>query len=336
MKVIAHFQFYLPYLLPRHADWKGRSLQLATDDFEITIMPRDPEEPVILENDRFVLSTRLITRSVADIHSSKAKTPEDECCDRLHVAVLGTVIDKSTLKDRSVKDQFLGSAMGGANIFIDHCRILSAQPGMTRLTRTVTSAEITSPQFPYSLWWRNAETGEWYSGTGSGGSSSVLLHNPVSWTDLDKQVAQSIRPDLAKLLVLDARLRFNEESFPEAVLFAAMACEVASNLYIERAGEALRAEAEKILEMKVSFAEKRFHLITSRFSSQSYKDADPAGFRTLERLYRVRNTVVHEGFVAEENHIAGPASEAKAVQTFVDAAQKAVKWMSGLEASTGA
>lgn len=331
MKVIAHYQFYLPYLLPRHEDWKGQRIELKTPEFQIVIIPRSGEDPVILENDRGILSLRLQTKSVADVHSVRVRTAEDECCDRIHVAVIGDVLTEVSIAEKPVREKFLEAGIDGANIFIDHCRVLSGQPSMKRLSRSIVAEDMASPEFPYSVWWQEADTQKWFSGSGSAGSAQVLLHNSVSWKRIVAELDQSITPDLSKCLMLDARQRFYEEDFREAVLAMAMACEVASNFYIERMGAVADATIEKILGSKASFAKKRFDEIPIGLSSRSFKTDEPKNFASLEALYRLRNTVVHEGVVYDDERITDHKSEIRVLQEHLGAAEAAMRWLEGLQ-----
>lgn len=335
MKVIAYFQFYLPYLLPRHDDWKGQSIRFNTSEFEIVISPRGADEPVILENDKFILSMRIETKSVADQHSVKSASAEGECCDRLQVAVVGEVANEAATRDRLLLEKYMAVAIDAANIFIDHCRVLATQPGMTKLSRSIASADISGPQFPYSIWWQDAETRKWLHGTGSGGSVQALIQNPVSWTTINTEIGKSIEPELSKSLILDARQRFYAEDFREAVLAMAMACEVASNLYVERMGATADPETAKVLAAKnKSFADKRFHLAPQHLSSRSLRLEKLATFSRLERLYRVRNGIVHRGVLEEEGTITDRKSEIQVVSDFLSTAEESIHWLSSIQKGT--
>lgn len=330
MKIVAVYQFYLPYLLPRHPDWKGKDFSLNSPPFDITVTPRDSNDPVIAKNDVFSMSMRIQTSSIADAHSRKVSTPEDSCCDRIQVAVRGEVESLAQTKDDSVRGRFAEEAIEAANIFIEHCRVLSRQPGMTNLRREVVSDKVQGCQFPYSMWWYDPEAEKWLHGMSAGGSVSALIQNPVSWEALIKQLGESLEPPLQKTLILDARLRFAGEQLREAVLAAATAVEVSSNLYIEAQGAGDNPAVSKILEARMSFADKRLNAVPELLSKRSLKAENKALFDLAERLYRVRNTIAHHGVLVEDEFITDRQSSIRVVKELLDTAEQVVAWLSKL------
>lgn len=336
MKVVACFQFYLPYLLPRHTDWKGKSLNLTTPPFRISVTPRDSDEPVLAKNDGFSMSMKIVTSSVADSHSRKATTPEDSCCDRLQVAVEGDIERIEMTREDQTRGRFAEAAIESANIFIEHCRVLARQPDMTGLRREVVSGKIEGSQFPYSLWWYDPAAKKWLHGMSAGGAISVLLHNAISWETILKQIEVSINPPLQRALLLDARQRFAREQLREAILAAATAIEVASNLYIDALGADGRPDVMKLLDARKPFAEKRFNSVTQLLSNRSLKTEDAALYELVLRLYRVRNDIAHHGVLVEDEVIVDRTSAIRVVKEFLDAADRAVAWLGELHPKASA
>lgn len=329
MKISAHYQFYLPYLLPRGSDWKGNLVAMEIGPFEVHVVPRDSDEPVILPTDEFTLGMTSQFTSVSDKHSVSSNTVKDRCCDRIGVSVFGNVDSIEAVNTEFIKNDFIDTAIGAANLFIEHCRLIVKQPSITNLTRSILSANSVNPAFPYSEVWCDSENKPLTGCRVHTGALPVLFQNHAKWEKIGKSLSNAMSPNLAQVSLMDARASFNEENLREALIYMAIACESASNIYLNHSEREKDGVIGKILKGNKTFAEKRFHLITMEVSKRSLKKDDHETFLLAEKMYQTRNSLMHSGVLNSLESI-NTLETIRRIGQFLSASEKAVAWLFAL------
>ena len=149
---------------------------------------------------------------------------------------------------------------------------------------------------------------------------------------IQQSISQSVEPDLVDSLLLDARERVVTLRLREAMLSIGTACEIAANIYLRRKGKDADGQVKKLLGQRVSFAEKRFHLVTDLLDRRSLKREDPIVFDLVEKAYQARNSVAHEGRVVykDEDSMIEIEVDAAIATRFLDAAGIAKGWLAAL------
>src|SRR5882672_4652543 len=90
LKLSALHRFYLPYMLPRWADWEGKSVGFKNDRWEVVIWPRNPNEALFVEAVDTTLSTMaLVLQRLGMVDVQLTAKVADRALDRVDVLVTG-------------------------------------------------------------------------------------------------------------------------------------------------------------------------------------------------------------------------------------------------------
>ncbi|HEY9637380.1 MAG TPA: hypothetical protein V6D14_28530 [Coleofasciculaceae cyanobacterium] len=339
MKAIALFQFYFPYVLPRDNDWENQGVAFQFPDILAKVRPRNLEEELFPEDIDKTLSTMQLTLSRLSLPvSSVSRTVKDLCLDRIEVRVEGELESQEDVKTSEVQAKYKQIAVRSCNVFINHCRVVSQSPFIVGVEEHF---RFQDERFyivtPHSISWFEGERGERlpaYEGDVNATATSGAIPSPergmISMSMIRLNMSLDIEPNLTNSLLLDAKERIITLRIREAILSIGTACEVAANEYLHRKGKFGDTQVKKILKQKVSFAEKRFHLITDLLDGRSLKLEDGAVFDLVEKAYRTRNNVAHEGRAKFDDGGSVIEVDAPLSNKFFDAAERAVNWLSAL------
>lgn len=348
MKIAVLFQIYLPYILPRTPDWYAApylQLMFNVGGHEVSVHPRQPDEPLFpnkLDKDLSaeVLTHPPVTPPVADSPASVAV--KDYCYDRLEVVVFGELESADEVLKEEVRLEYIHAAAQAGNQFLAHCRVAAHDADIRGIEWHFSfsqKAYFLIP--PYSYVWCSEKdnqleavltdsSGERLEGY-SCGSVAVPHRRPVSIADVAASLAAGRAPDLPTSLLVSAQGHIETEGLREGVIALASACEVAGEEYLRRKGAGGDRQVARILKGSDSFAAKRFHLIPTHVEGRSLKTEDPPTFDLVEKMYKTRNTLAHEGLLAYRGpgRVLVPVDRAM-VNEFWRACEKALDWVAAL------
>ncbi|MFZ3079229.1 MAG: hypothetical protein WA109_06040 [Bellilinea sp.] len=336
MKVIALFQFYFPYVLPRDNSWQNQVVVFHFPELLAKVRPRNLEEDLFPNDIDKTLSSMQYTLSRLSLPvSSVSRAVKDLCHDRIEVGVEGELVSKENVRNPELHASYSQTAIFACNTFINHCRVVTHMPFIVGVEEHYRLQDSTFYVVtPHSISWLGEECGEplpAYLGERNATASPGAILSPergmVSMSSIMQNMSVDIEPSLVNSLLLDAKERIITLRIREAVLSIGTACEVAANEYLRRKGKANDRQVKKILTQKISFAEKRFHYITDTLDGRSLKREDESIFDLVEKAYRARNNIAHEGRAEFEDEGEITIVDAKISNKFLDAAERAVKWL---------
>lgn len=336
MKVVAIFQFYLPYVLPRADDWKQRRFAFDSPGYFVEVHPREFDEELFPgEIDKTLSTTTLTLRRLSLPPSLVCYTTKDRCYDRIEVRVRGELAPAGDAKEITTQETFLEVAIRCCNILLGHCRVASGTAFITGIQRNYRPADkryyiIT----PYSVTWFDADAGipvPAYSGDANAACSGGAVSSPERGSVSMELIVQSLKkgeqPDLAESLLIDAEEMIVTQRLREAIIAQGTACEVAGDEYLRRTGKAADPNVKRIIKSQDSFAEKRFHHIPHLVNGRSLKREDPPTFQVIEKLYRTRNSLVHEGTLQYVEAGSVIKVNQSIATEFLEASRRAVRWL---------
>lgn len=348
MKIAVLFQIYLPYVLPRTADWSPKDylqLMFNVGGHRVSVHPRKPEDPLYpnkLDKQLSGDSVKTPLGTLAPADTPAAVTVKDICYDRLEVVVFGELAAASEVQKEEVRWEYIGAATTAANKFLAHCRVAARDPDIRGIEWLFS---FNQKEFflaaPYTFTWCREENdqlvevltdprGERLEGYACGAVASPL-RRPVSIADVAASLTAGGEPDLATSLLVIAKGLIETDSLREGIIDMASACEVASEDYLRRKGMAADRAVERLLKQKVSFAERRFHLVTTHVQGRSLKTDDAPAFDLVEKMYKTRNALAHEGRLG----YFGPGRkwvdvDRPTINEFWRATERAVDWLAAL------
>lgn len=340
MKVAVVFQFYLPYVLPRAKDWDDRGVSFRADDFRARVRPRRTDEDLFPEDiDKTLSSMTLMLARLSLPQSATTTTVRDLCHDRLEVVVEGDVPSLDEARKPGVHDQCELRAIQAGNLFLDHCRVVSRSPFVLGVQRHF---RLQDQKFyvltPRTIAWFDGESGDRlpvFEGGVNAQAASGAIPSPerggATMDAIQASISRGSLPDLAESLLLDAEAALVTLRIRETLLELCTACEVASDQYIERKNGLQNQRVRDALDRRgLSFVARRYDLIPTILSGRSMATEAPEAFADVERAYRARNTVAHEGRPSyEESGREIQVNPAVAMQ-FLGAARRAIEWLSAL------
>jgi hypothetical protein len=352
MKVVALFQIYLPYFLPRTPQWseaKNFQFQFEVDGHLVNVHPRRADEKLFPAPIDEQLAEAVIQLEpnfeqpdiVVPVDAPTEIAVRDRCLDRVEVQVYGEVAFRDECAQGEVTWQYRRCAISACNKFLYLCRTVARDPDITGLTWYY-NFDHDRCYFgpPHSLIWFDADTREpmrddegrdfWVALSGSVRSPIRL---PVDF-DLITDSFTRAEQDLAADILVSAKGLLISEQLQEGVINLASACEIAATRYVDRKGMSADPRVRAIIATRRlhSFAERHYHLAPSHIDGRSLKADDPGAFDLLEKAYRTRNSLAHTGELAYRDS----ASQGTVVVTrsmtieFFKAAERAVEWISGL------
>lgn len=343
MKVVAVFQFYFPFVIPRDANWPSAFIGIDFPDLgkQVQLRPRGMTEALFPEDIDRTLSGMTLSMSRISLPQADVNfRTKDRCIDRVEVRVHGEVEDSERVKDPDVQEEFHRPAIRATNSLMEHLRILSGVP-------FVSGVEADYRPEDGSLHILNPRTTSWFSGVDgsrlpayegdiNAQADSGAIRSPergsVTADDLKVGMQSGEQPPLALSVLIDAEEYLILGRLRDSVVCLGTACEIASNEYLASGG---RGKSEgrgikRILRSHKSFAEKRFHLVPIRISGRSLKKEDEETFDQLEEMFQTRNAFVHEGRPRPRPNWEAQTLDEALVGQYLRSSKKAVGWIRGL------
>jgi hypothetical protein len=347
MKVVALFQIYLPYFLPRTPEWsEARYFQFHFDveGHLVNIHPKRADEKLFPSPIDENLSEGIIkveSESIIPIGAPTEIPLRYRIFDRIEAQVYGEVASRDDCLNSDLAFAYRRRAISGCDRFLYLCRLAGRDPDVTGLTWQY-SFEDDQCYFepPHSLIWFDADTKEplrnaegqdlW---TVSGGSVRSPIRSPLEFGLLTKIFESGNEQHLPIRLLVSAKGRLVADQLHEGIVNLASACEIASTQYVVRKGMDGDPQVKNILGTKKhSFAERRFHQLTLHVDNRSLKIEDADAFDLLEKAYRTRNSVAHNGEMAYKDPSSGmtvPVTRSMA-NSFFSACERAIDWVESL------
>lgn len=309
-------------------------------EFTARVSPRATNAPLYPEDIDKTLSSLTLNIDVftdGDITSNSHKVSE-RIFDRLQVIILKDEQDLSTLQSPKAQEIYNNQAIRAGNVFLDHCRIITGYPFISRIEQSYNSnSGLFGLVTPHTVTWFNSENNDRlpvYEGGVNGHCSSGELRAPVTGNISMRSVEESLQsspdPDICKLLIVDAKEYLATLRIREALVAIASACEIASTRYIDKASDKDRSKVDTIESKRNTFAEKRFHLIPSEVSGRSLQLEDKATYLDIKNAYKARNKVAHEGrayFMADGTEV---LVDVIMCYAFINSAKKGIDWINAL------
>jgi hypothetical protein len=347
MKVVALFRFYLPYLLPRSGDWfeEGHAhLSFNISSHRVIVHPRDPNEPLFVDAIDHELSNQIVKIPPSEIPLKDVPTAyviRDHCFDRLDAVVFGEIVSADEVLKEELRRDYLFFGQHACNQFLSSCRILLRDPDIKGMEWHFNFTNRTYYQMtPYTMIWCREENGEAIErlrdskGELLEGASSGAIKSPkrsaVSLQSVLQHLSQGGSQDLPLGLVIQAQELIAIDRLQEGIIDLGSALEIASKQYLNRKGKESNPQVVSIAGKKGSFAEKRFHLLTSLIDNRSLKTEDPETFDLVGKIYRTRNKLAHEGYLGYQERRAIVPVDYILAHRFWAATERAVDWLASL------
>lgn len=347
MKVVALFQIYLPYFLPRTPEWSEAPYLQHHFDVEghlVNIHPRKADEklfPNPIDEQLAEAKVKVESDFIVPVGAPTEICVRDRCFDRIEAQVYGEVASRDDCKNGDVTFAYRRLAISACNKFLYHCRVAGRDPDVGGLIWHYNfDHDRCYFGFPHSLIWFDAESKEplrddeghvfWAAQSGSIRSP---LRMPVELNVLQESLSLNDQPSLPMGLLVSAKEHLIVDQLHEGIVNIASACEIASTQYIERKCMRSDATTNDILKMKKqSFAERRFHRLTLHISGRSLKTDDPDAFSLLEKAYKTRNSVAHSGELAYTDPASGQVITVtrSMANDFFRGCERAVEWVEHL------
>lgn len=343
------FQFYLPYLLPRMEDWYPEEylqLRFNIGGHKVIVHPRKPSDPLFPHEIDRELSSQRIEIPPTDIlvvDVPQEVIVRDLCYDRLEVVVYGEVSSAAEVEKEETRIEYLNASGQACNHFLDHCRVVTRDPDIKGIKWHYNFSDKTYYFLtPYSMAWCSEENGEikefLRDAQGEalyGLSSGSILspkRTPVSIASVAASISQELEPRLIISLLVNSKVLIATDNLREGIIVMASACEIASREYIQRKGKETDAEVTRRAGLaNTSFAERRYHLVPEYIDNRSLKTEDFNTFDLLEKTYRARNNITHEGKLISVDALTGSfVVDRFHAHRFWEACERAVDWLDGL------
>lgn len=345
MKVMALFQFYLPYFLPRTAEWSEAPYLQNKFDVEgqlVHVHARKADEELFPSPiDKLLSDSKIKVESdfIVPVGAPAEILVRDRCFDRIEAQVFGEVTSKNDCRDPDLAFAYRRSAISACNKFLYHCRVEGRDPEVGALVWHYNfDQDRCYFAFPHSLVWFEAQSKEllrddegnpfW---TASGAIRSPV-RVPVELGVIQRSLSLNEQPDLSRGLLVSAKECLMIEQMHEGIINLASACEIASTRYIERRGMTGARLVKDILKRRSTFAEKRYSQVTLQISGRSLKNDDLDSFNLLENAYKTRNSVAHSGELTYKDSLVGKivAVTRSMANDFYRGCERAVEWIEGL------
>lgn len=337
MKVASRHQIYLEYLLPRDDTWTtlDAGVQIDTDaGFRAILRPRGDREDLYPEDIDRTLSTLGLKLSPLGVLDAEINLRvADRVMDRVEVTLTLQLDDGCDWAEET--DRAVGRAAEITDGFLAHCRVAARSPFVRPLARGWRQQDRRFyVMAPNTVAWFDAGTGEplpVLNGVNARASSGAVL-SPVTGTVstalLSKSLQSGQEPPVVESLLVDAQANVNGNELREAVLALASALEVASNLHMNRSGaKGTQAVKDALGRSRISFAERRFHLLTTALEGRSLADDDPGTFADVEVTYRARNALMHDGRFGTDLATLRGEDRAQRIQELIASAYRVVAWL---------
>ncbi len=341
---IAEFQFYLPFALPRESDWAGQRVEFkfVAEDAVARVNALERGEPLFIDKAGETLSAQFVDRALSPPSPPLRVAVRDFTVDRLRVEVRGTVSAAGDVQRGDVRNAFYVLAIRAANAFLSHARVAAASPDRMEIDVNFDpSSSNTVVLTPMTVIW-TAEDGASLPVYGSvaGGplnvTGSVWARRLSRGTASFAAIGNAVRrlgefPDIVRTLLLDAEAYVIAFHVSEALLVLGAACEIASDRYIDGSGRARDHAVKAALgRTNITFAERHFNAVPSLIHGRSLGQDDARNFALIERMYRARNNVAHEGYPYEDTSGGKVAVTPRVATEFIEACRDAIAWLDEL------
>lgn len=338
MKVRFELKVYLPFLLPRDSDrWGREAFEYPWKDLLIGIVVLPPEKakeaPKPVEDFSAAHSEDTGETQTWQITT----TPHKYFYEVLLIAVTGEIQDRSEIYKPEVRVKYLNAAIRAARRFLDFCRGLARDAEIFFHTPEVSPDRLTFEGFPHCEGWYDPATGQAIGNQTINFCESEWIHGrygckAVPWHEIRSAVSSQDEPPLYILMLLDSHTALARYDDLKAVLFAAVAVEVAIKTYLQQT--TLGKNILKRLENTISesFPNKYFDLLLRLVGASSLREVDPELFKDLDKMFRARNRIAHEGICYLERDASGnpvPLTRLELVQ-LLDTAEKTIDWIQKL------
>lgn len=346
MQVVALFQFYLPYFLPRTPEWSEAPYLQNHFDVEgqlVNVHARRVDEklfPAPIDEQLAELKITVESDFIIPGGAPAEIFLRDRCFDRIEAQVYGEVASRDDCRSSELAFAYRRSAISACNKFLYHCRVAGRDPEVGGLIWHYNfDHDRCYFAFPHSLIWFDAESKEALRddegnllGTAQSGSIRLPFRVPVELSAVQRSLSLNDQPDLPVGLLVSAKERLMVDQLHEGIVSLASACEIASNRYINRKGASGDPQASDILKSKKSFAERRYHALPLLLSRRSLKTDDIDSFSLLEKAYRTRNKVAHTGELAYKDLMSGQFVKVtrSTATAFYNGCERAVEWIENL------
>jgi hypothetical protein len=210
MKVVAVFQIYLPYFLPRSSAWS--EAPYLQDNFEVeghlvNVHPRKADErlfPALIDQQLRDLKIKVEWDSAIPIDAPNEISLRDRCFDRLEAQVFGEVDTYEDCLKSEVTFAYRRLALGACNSFLYHCRLAGRDPEIEGLDWHYSfDHDRCYFTFPHSLVWFDAETKQLLQDdrghplwTAQPGSIRTPVRLPVELTVLQQSFVLNREPNI--------------------------------------------------------------------------------------------------------------------------------------------
>ncbi|MCJ7504323.1 MAG: hypothetical protein MUP80_14875 [Acidobacteriia bacterium] len=335
MKVRFEVKLFLPFLLPRDSKrWGSEPIEYGVGDLKIgiVVLPQEKAAEAPKPPRNLVLTHSEDTGEFPK--SQITSTPHMSFYDVLLVAVTGDLHDVADIYKLEVRSRYINTAIKSARRFFHYCRALAKDTEIFFDTPEVKPDNLSIDTFPHCEGWYDSQSGAPIGDNTVNKSYSEFVGarhglSPVPWHRIRSAVRSEAEPPLHVLLILDARKALARYQDRVAVVLCAVAVEVAAKTYLQ--GSKLDKDILERLEkgLEQDFCNKYFDLLLRLAGAPSLKEEDATGFRALERLFRVRNKVAHEGipYFEKDGHGTPVPLDHFEVSDLVATAEKAVDWL---------
>lgn len=276
VSVVAVFQFYLPFVLPRTADWVGKRLELRfmEEGAAASVVPRALDEALFPDAAGLKLADAVVERDLPAPSPRLRRAVRNAVFDRLRVEVRSELASADQTQRGEVRQRYFIVAVRAANAFLAHARVVASSPDEMQIEANhdsqTGSVIVLTPQT--NVW--TLEDGSPVAAYGAvpqgpaNASGSAYFRRVIRGEASFGEIAASVHhlgeyPDLVATLLLDVEAYIIGFRISEALLTLGTACEVASNRYIDRAARAQDPAVTAALRSRDSFATRRFKLVPS-------------------------------------------------------------------------
>jgi hypothetical protein len=309
MKVLALFQIYLPYFLPRTNEWSAAPYLQHFFDVEgqrVNVHPRKADEelfPNPIDKELSELEVQIQSDFIVPSNAPSTVALRDRCFDRIEAQVFGEVVNKDVCRQPEVTFAYRRSAISACNKFLYHCRIAGRDGEIGGLIWHYSfDHDRCYFSYPHTLIWFDVETKEVLRNidgkplcVAQSGAIRSPARIPIDLSLVNASLSANQEPKLPIALLVSAKEKLMLEQLQEGMICLASACEIASSQFLERKGLTSDPTVDRILRQRKSFAEKRYDEITQFAVGRSLKVENPAAFALLKNAYKTRNSVVHNG-----------------------------------------
>jgi hypothetical protein len=346
MKVLALFQIYLPYFLPRTEEWSAAPYLQHFFDVEgqrVNVHPRKGHEelfPNPIDKQLSELEIKIQSDFIVPSDAPSAISMRDRCFDRIEAQVFGEIASRDECGNPEVTFAYRRSAISAINKFLYHCRVAGRDGEIGGLVWHYSfEHDRCYFPFPHTLIWFDAESKDvlrddegnefWVAQSGAVRSPFRM---PIELSDVNASLCGNREPSLPLALLVSAKERLMLEQSHEGIVNLASACEVASTRFIERKGLSSDTTVRQMLRQHTSFAQRRYHDITLHVVGRSFKTDDFGAFTLLENAYKTRNSVVHAGELKFHDSASSQITVAtrSIINNFYRGCEAAVDWIENL------